>query len=218
MHKPLFRIAAGSVAAVGGLLVASAMPAGAATAARAETTAFTVNPTNGPGFSENTPVTFTVSSTGTLNVTVPSGPVDLGTGAVGTIIGPTSLGNVTVTDLRATNPSDWTATVSSTDFTSTPVLGGPTDTIVAADATYLIPSVVADTLLNGGVGSGLPLATGINNNASTGFTLSGTPQPVATETGADGDNAATWDPTIAIAVPALAVQGVYAGTITHSFT
>ena len=39
MHKPLFRIAVGSVAAVGGLLVASAMPAGAATSVRAETMA-----------------------------------------------------------------------------------------------------------------------------------------------------------------------------------
>ena len=78
--------------------------------------------------------------------------------------------------------------------------------------------MLADTTDNGAVGSGLPLQTGIVNNAATGFALSGTPQDVATETGADGDNAATWDPTIAIAVPALAVTGTYAGTITHSFT
>ena len=39
MHRPLFLVTAGSVAAVGGLLVASAMPAGAATSVRAETTA-----------------------------------------------------------------------------------------------------------------------------------------------------------------------------------
>jgi hypothetical protein len=215
MHRPLFRMTAGGVAACGALIIASALPAGAATSTRAETMALSQN---GPGPSEDTPVTFTVSSTGTLDVTVPAGPVSLGTGAVNTIIGPTSLGPVTVIDLRATNPSDWTATVSSTDFTSTPVVGGPTDTIDAADATYLIPSVNADTPGDGGVGSDLPLAAGIDNIASTGVPLSGIPDAVAAETGADGDNAATWNPTIAIAVPALAVQGVYTGTITHSFT
>jgi hypothetical protein len=166
--------------------------------------------TNGPGTSEGTPVTFTVTTTGTLNVTVPSVTVNLGPGAVGTTIGPTALGNVTVTDYRATNPSNWTATVSSTLFTN------GADTIPVTAASYLIPSVNADTTANGGVNSLLPLATGIVNSAASAITFTGGAQTVVAETGADGDNAATWDPTIAVAVPALAVAGAYTGTITHS--
>ena len=217
MHKPLFRIAAGSVAAVGGLIVASAMPAGAATSVRAETMAQTQT---GPGPSEGTPVTFTVTTIGTLNVTVPSGPVTIGGsgGAVGTTIS-APLGPVTVTDYRATDPSDWTATVSSSNFTSTPLgLGGPTDTIPADAATYLIPSITADdgTATPGSAGSGLPLASGITNIAATGITFNGAAQDVVTEFGADGDNAAAWDPIISVNVPALAVAGTYDGTITHS--
>ena len=53
-------------------------------------------------------------------------------------------------------------------------------------------------------------------NAATAITLSGTAQSVVTETGFDGDNAATWNPKIAVAVPANAVVGTYAGTVTHS--
>jgi hypothetical protein len=200
MHKPLFRIAVGSVAAVGGLLVASAMPAGAATSVRAETMARTSGSPTG-----TTPVTFTVSTTGTLNITVPAGPVSLGTGPVSSTIGPTALGAVTVTDYRATNPSNWTASVSSTLFTN-----GTGDTIPVSAASYLISSVVADTVSN------LPLATGIVNSAASAIPLATTPTTVVTETLADGDNAATWNPTIAIAVPALAVTGNYTGTITHS--
>jgi hypothetical protein len=208
MHKPLFRIAAGSVAAVGGLLIASAMPAGAATSVRAETMAQTVN---GPGGTEGTPVTFTVTSTGTLNITVPSGPVFLGSGGVGTIIGPTPLGPVTVTDYRATNPSNWTATVSSTDFTNTT----SADTILAGAATYTTGTDGADTTdLLGGLP--LPLAAGIVNNASGGLVLTTAAQDVVTENAADGANGATWTPSIALAVPAGAVVGIYDGTITHS--
>jgi hypothetical protein len=50
----------------------------------------------------------------------------------------------------------------------------------------------------------------------TSVTLSDAAQPVVTETGFDGDNAATWIPTIDVAVPAGSVIGVYYGTVTHS--
>jgi hypothetical protein len=172
----------------------------------------------GPGPSEGTPVTFTVTTIGTLNVTVPSGPVTIGGsgGAVGTTIS-APLGPVTVTDYRATNPSDWTATVSSTAFTNTAT---PADIIPVGAATYTISAVTADDGIAtpGSVGSGLPLATGIVNHAASAITLTGGAQNVVAETGADGDNAAAWNPTIAVNIPPLAVAGAYDGTITHSFT
>ena len=83
MHRPLFLVAAGSVAAVGGLLVASAMPAGAATAVRAETMAVALyapvtsavyRDALSPRDCADTPVTFTVTSTGVLAITAPTTP------------------------------------------------------------------------------------------------------------------------------------------------
>ena len=37
-----------------------------------------------------------------------------------------------------------------------------------------------------------------------------------TGTAGVGDNTATWDPAISVAVPAAAVDGVYTGTLTQS--
>ncbi len=148
MHKPLFLVTAGSVAAAGGLIFASALPAAAATAGRAQDPPVTCTVPNGSTGAcspdDDTPVTFTITSTGTLNITAPSGtptPINLGAeaapGIVSTsIIGsPGDFGPVTVTDTRATDPSPWTATVSSTDFLNTST-GLGIDTIPAIDATY----------------------------------------------------------------------------------
>ena len=203
MHKPLFLITAGSVAAVGALVVASALPAGAATSVRAETMALTAP-------AADTPVTFTLTTTGVLAITAPTATVDLGSGVshnVGSVIGlPRNFGAVTVTDNRALDPADWTATVSSTDFKNSVT---PADVIPATAATYTAGTIGSDLV------SGLPYsAADITDN--TPVTLSGTAQDVVTETGFDGDNAATWTPTIAVAVPAGAVVGIYDGTVTHS--
>ena len=204
MHRPLFVLAAGSVAAVGGLIVASAMPAGAATAVRADTMARTAtNP------SATTPVTFDVTTTGTLNITVPAGPVGLGSGHVGSIIGfYEDFGAVAVTDDRALDPADWTATVSSTNFTNTTT---SSDVILASDATYNTGAIGADTV------SGLPLpgSTYLTAYALGGF-MSNSPQDAVTVTGFDGDNAATWTPTFAVYIPGNAVVGTYNGVVTHS--
>ncbi len=48
------------------------------------------------------------------------------------------------------------------------------------------------------------------------ITLSGTAAPVVDGTAGVGNNSATWDPTIAVAVPATAVGGAYTGTLTQS--
>jgi hypothetical protein len=247
MHKPLFRIAAGSVAAVGGLIVASAMPAGAATAVRAEladtcsgaTVAVPCSPTG-------TPVTFSVTTSGTLSITAPAGTPNLGTstpGGVGTTIGsPANFGVVTVTDMRGINPAAWTATVYSTNFVNQ-TSGDSGDVIPASDATYIIPDVGSTTTVGDTTGptpgvlspaSGLPLAgvtsgsgTLVDNAAAPGITLANgvpvtggidTGQAVVTVAGFDGDNGATWNPEIDVHVPGGAVVGTYLGTVTHSVT
>ena len=145
-----------------------------------------------------TTTTFTVNA-GALTITVPASAV-LGSGAPGTTIGPTALGAVTVTDNRALLLATWTATVSSTTFTT----GGATaaETIPVADATYT---------------TGIPTHTGVIVVTPTAsVTLSATAQTVVAGTVGVGNNSAAWNPTVAIAVPAAAVTGLYTGTITHS--
>jgi len=39
---------------------------------------------------------------------------------------------------------------------------------------------------------------------------------VVTATKADGDNSASWSPTVLVSLPSGAVAGMYAGTITNS--
>jgi hypothetical protein len=207
MHRPLFLVTTGGVAA-GALILATALPlamalpAAAATSGRAEMAA----PAGGPGPTEGTPVTFEVTTTGTLGVTVPDGPVDLGTGAVGTTIGIAgNLGPVTVTDNRALNPATWTATVYSTNFINSITSA---DVIPAGDATYLTGNVVTT-----------PTGTNaVSTNGATAIPLGTTTtgQSVVSQPGYDGDNSAQWSPEIQLAVPATAVLGTYDATITHS--
>jgi hypothetical protein len=206
MHKPLFLITAGSVAACGALIFATASPAAAAETVTVPTPAPACTIPTGGGCA-NTPVTFSVTSSGVLAITAPTITVDLGSGVshlVGSTIGSTNnFGAVTVTDNRGLDPAIWTATVSSTDFINTST-GVGADTIPAADATYTMGVVTPAGLLTSALADGASV------------TLSDAAQPVVTQTGFDGDNAATWTPTIDVAVPAGAVIGVYYGTLTHS--
>jgi hypothetical protein len=205
MRRPLFLIIAFSAAAAGALIIATAVPAAAATSALGAPAA----PDPGPGTSEGTLVTFTVTSTGTLGVTVPDGPVNLGSGAVGTTIGSVGdLGAVTVTDDRGLDPASWTATVYSTNFVNSVTSA---DVIPSGDASYLTGTVA--------VTPGQPLgSTAVSTNLTAPIAL-GTAtagQTVVTETAYDGDNSTQWSPEIQVAVPALAVLGTYDATITHS--
>ena len=219
MHKPLFRIAVGSVAAVGGLLVASALPAGAATSIRAETMARTASLDP----SVTTPVTFTITTTGTLAISAPTGSQLLGTAAQnrtsGVTIGAAGTSNfaaVTVTDGRDNAASTWTATVSSTDFTTPGVTG---NVIPAVDASYVTNGVSAATTQNF---TATDIADATSSIQAPGtytalpLTLANTSATIVTETGYDGDNGATWTPTIIVHVPLTALVGVYTGTVTHS--
>jgi hypothetical protein len=186
MNKSLLVLAAGSV-----LALATALPASASAFGLSQSAA------DAQLDSSPTTATFTVN-TGALTITVPATTV-LGSGAPGTTIGPTALGAVTVTDNRALLLATWTATVSSTTF----VTGGGTaaETIPVSDATY-----VTGTATHTGVLVVTPTPT---------LTLSVASQTVVTGAGV-GNNSAAWNPTIAIAVPAAAVTGLYTGTISHS--
>jgi hypothetical protein len=144
----------------------------------------------------DTTVTFTVSS-GALSLTAPD-TVDLGTNAPGTTI-TGGVGPVTVTDDRALLAAAWIATAASSDWTTGAAT--PAETIPAGDVGY-DPGAITTT--------GTITATG------TPITLAADPQPVVTGTAGVGDNTATWDPTLSVAVPAGAVVGTYTGTLTQS--
>ncbi|MFB9833026.1 hypothetical protein [Actinoallomurus acaciae] len=134
---------------------------------------------------------------GALTVTVPA-TADLGSGTPSTTISG-SLGNVTVSDLRGANPAPWTASVTSTDFTATGV------TAIPASAVTYTPGTATT------VGDG-------TFTAGTAGALGTTPLTAYTHTGGTGSNSATWDPTLAVAVPATATATTYSGTVTHSVT
>jgi hypothetical protein len=151
-----------------------------------------------------TTVTFTVTS-GFLTMTAPDA-VSLGTaiGTADTGLPATTvhgvMGTTTVTDDRALLDSTWTATAQESDFTTG---GGTTDeTIPAADATFN-PGTFTTTgiFLSGPTGSPITLANG--------------PQTVVVAT-TDGDNIASWDAALAVAIPSTAVLGLYTGTLTQS--
>ena len=135
---------------------------------------------------------------GPLTITAPAS-ADLASGPPGATIG-SSLGTVQVTDDRGFG-AGWTATVSSSDFTTGS--GSPAETIPAGDATYTITS--------------LATATGpATFTHATTVNLSGSPQAVVSATNVNGNTAITWDPVINVTVPAAAIGGAYTATITHS--
>jgi hypothetical protein len=158
-----------------------------------------------PSNSVPTTVTFTVGS-GLLTITAPDA-VSLGT-ATGTtdtgLPGSTVHGTMwdtVVTDNRALLDATWTATALSTTFTtgtSTP------DEIIPVGAASYDPGTITET-----AGNFLSAPVG------TPITLSGAPQTVVAAN-ADGDNVATWDAALAVAIPSTAVLGLYTGTLTQS--
>lgn len=156
----------------------------------------------GAASSGGTTTTFAVTS-GALSVTVPA-TANLGSAAPGTAIS-AQLGAVTVTDARALLTAAWTATATSTAFTT----GGATspETIPNTAVSYWSGPATATTgtatFTPGQANAGAAQAMGA---AVTAFSV----------TAGVGNNSATWNPTIVVAVPAAAVGGTYTGTITHS--
>ena len=150
------------------------------------------------GTSGGTAATVTLVG-GALSITLQANAGNLGsltnTVTGGTIAGP--LGVVQVSDARsAAAGSGWVASVISTAFTPP---AGPT---IAASAV----SYTAGTITKVGT------ATYTANDPGD---LTGVSAAV-TATGITGDNSATWNPTIHVAVPGGTAAGVYSGTVTHS--
>ncbi|NUW36006.1 hypothetical protein HTZ77_31990 [Nonomuraea sp. SMC257] len=152
----------------------------------------------------NTTVTFTVSAGAGLQITVPNGPLSIGTGSPGAAISG-QLGSVTVSDQRASVTATWVAQVSATDFTT----GGGTaaETIANSRINYWSGPATATT----GTGTFVPGQA----NAASSVVLDQTRIAFSKTTGA-GNNSATWNPTIVVDVPAQAVAGTYTGVIRHS--
>ena len=144
--------------------------------------------------------TATVTVTGgALSITVPVDAGSLGsrvnTVGGGTISG--SLGQVQVNDARsAAAGSGWVVTVISTAFTPP---SGPT---IAASAVGYTAGAIVKT--------GTATFTANNPGNLTGAVAA------VTATGITGDNSATWNPTINVAVPGGTIANVYSATITHS--
>ncbi|MGW7449366.1 hypothetical protein [Kitasatospora sp. NPDC054795] len=149
----------------------------------------------GPAIAEGDPsttVTFTVTS-GALSMSVPAS-ASLGSGAPGTTIS-APIGPCTVVDDRALLSASWTVTAAETDFAN------GSSTIPATDATY---------------SPGTVTTTGVITVTTTNVTLSNSAQTVVTGTAGVGDSTASWNPTVAVNVPASAVGGAYTGTLTQS--
>jgi hypothetical protein len=208
MVKSAFTILA--VTAVAGIAL-TPVAASAAT----KTAVLATSSTAASGGDPDTTVTFTVSSTGALSMTAPD-TVDLGTGAVGTTIsgnlgggGVDSVPTV-VTDNRALDVASWTVTASSTNWRLVGGGGAANETIPAGDVTYTPGTITpAGTITVGG-----PTSTTLLTPVSPATT--GVAVTVVTGTAGVGDNSATWDPTISVAVPASVVAGGYTGVLTQS--
>jgi hypothetical protein len=133
-----------------------------------------------------------------LAITVPAGPVNLASVTVGTDSRTISgqLGVVTVTDTRG-GTTGWTATALATDFT------GPQTIPVSAtgSSSYLSPPASV---------------TGTAKVAPSDLSPLNPQGPVQVATGVNGNNTASWNPTIFVTIPGGTLAGTYTTTITHS--
>lgn len=158
-----------------------------------------------PAQAADTTTTFVLSAAGGLSISVP-GSTELSTGTAtnaGTLTA--QLGSVSVNDERGSLLASWTASVTSSDFTT----GDETaeETIGKANVSYWSgPST-------GSSGVGVFTPGQLTGLLAESLSVSRTAFSAAS---AVGNNSATWNPTVVIAIPTNAVVGTYAGTITHS--
>ena len=156
-----------------------------------------------PAAADTTTTTFTLAG-GALSISVPASR-NLGSAATGASTLSAQLGTVTVTDSRGALLGSWTATVSSTDFTT----GGGTanETIAKSSVTYW---------------SGPATSTSGTAVRAPGQATSADAQDLSTTrtafsaTGVVGNNTTAWSPTLTVNIPSAAVASTYSGTVTHS--
>lgn len=152
--------------------------------------------------SGETIVTFDVTA-GSLGITVPAGPVDLGSAPPGdTLTG--ELGEVSVSDTRGGEDSVWVARAYGSIFTSGALEIPPT--AISYWSGEAITSAGGGTFTAGqpAVGDAVPL----------GFFA--TPITVFSHSGGTGGSTATWNPNLILRIPITAQVGTYTGTVGHS--
>lgn len=152
---------------------------------------------------EDTATTFTLTDAG-ISVSVPANA----TLSAGTSIGSTTLsaqlGTVEVSDNRGGLLVGWTASVTSSAFTT--AAEATNNSIANSNVTYTsgVPTVDGIAVVTGSGGTGLVPVT------------LGSSQTAMSATGVTGAASASWNPTVAVTVPNDVVAGTYTGTITHS--
>jgi len=146
---------------------------------------------------EDTNTQFTITG-GNLAITVPSN-ADLGSVTAGSALVSGSLGTVSVSDTRQLFAAAWTASVSSTDFTT----GGASaeETVSKTNVAYVTGAPTAST------GTGVFTPVGAVTFAAPG---------VAGAWVGTGNNSVSWNPTVTVTLPPGQSAGTYTGVITHS--
>ena len=156
-----------------------------------------------PALAADTTTTFTLTG-GALNVSAPA-TADLGSWANNALNATAALGAVTVSDQRGGLLVGWTASVTSTDFTT----GGASaeETITNAEVDYWSGSATSSV--------GTAVRTPGQATALLAQDL-GASRTAYSATGAVGNNTTTWNPTLVLNLDGTQVAGVYTGTVTHS--
>jgi len=147
-----------------------------------------------PASADDTATTFTLTGGGlTFSVGATAALTDEASGVAANVITGT-LGEVAVTDARG-GTAGWVTSAASTTFTGTGLS---------------VSDGVAYT-------NGTVTETGTNTVAAvTSAALTTTAAAVATATAVSGNNSASWNPTLDVSMPAGALAGGYAGTVTTS--
>jgi len=158
-----------------------------------------------PAQAADTTATFTLTAGGGLAITAPASSAlgSAATGAAATT--PTQMGNIVVSDSRGALLGSWTASVSSSDFTTG--TASAAETIGKANADYWSGASISPTGTAVLVPGQLLAANKVTFAASrTAFSASAVV----------GNGTTTWNPTVSVNIPGAAVAGTYTGTITHS--
>lgn len=163
----------------------------------ATATAFAVLPAF-PAMADDTATTFTLTG-GSLTYSAPASAA-LGNSTSGDTSITGSLGAVSVTDDRG-GVSGWVVSGSSSVFKDT---GVGADTTAGSTSTAI--AYTPGTVTKSGTSTiASPAATSITSSAS-----------VVSASQVSGNNAASWNPTLDVTLPATALAGAYSGTVTTS--
>jgi len=156
-----------------------------------------------PARAADTTTTFDVTA-GSLSISA-AASADLGSGSTGAGAITSQLGTVSVTDARGALLGAWTASVSSTDFTTGTATAD--ETIAKADLDYWSGASTSSSGTGVFTPGQLTALVAEDLSASrTGFSA----------TAVVGNNSVDWDPTLVVNTSADTVAGTYSGTVTHS--